>query len=211
MAALGKGLVALAEGARLAIVDTAGQVVREVPLTSTTVELVASPDGRYLASSDTRGRVEVTARSALHDTRVVWSSVSGELTVDPADAAGGAGEVRVDMRVFDAGDRLKTWKIKSDLDPDRHPQATFRLESVDQPQAGPTGASGTANGRLSWRGRETRIKATGRAWTEATRLVAEARFTLDVRLVGVTPPKVLLVSVDPIVDVTVRLEAEPTG
>ncbi|MBL8785591.1 MAG: protein kinase [Deltaproteobacteria bacterium] len=65
LAALGKDLVALAEGARLAILDTAGQVVREVPLTSTTVELVASPDGRHLASSDTRGRVEVRQTSDL--------------------------------------------------------------------------------------------------------------------------------------------------
>jgi polyisoprenoid-binding protein YceI len=63
--------------------------------------------------------VVVHARSSVHDTDARWTKLSGLVTVDPADPGAGAeARVTVDMREFDAGDRMKNWKLRGDLEPD---------------------------------------------------------------------------------------------
>src|SRR5450432_1812324 len=100
-----------------------------------------------------RGKIEVKARSSLHDTTTVWSKVTGTIDFDPEATGGAQAEISVDMRVFDAGDRLKNWKIKGDLDPDSHPTATFQLMRFDQIGEKTAGDyEALATGQLSWRG-----------------------------------------------------------
>jgi polyisoprenoid-binding protein YceI len=152
------------------------------------------------------GRVVVTARSAIHDTRTVWSKVSGTVEVDPDDpGAGAAANVTVDMRDFDAGDRLKNWKLKSDLDPDRWPTATFRLTGLVVEGREPLRA--TATGTLAWHGRETPVRASGEGRLTPDAVSASATFDLDVRTLGIEPPKILFLKVESIVRVEVTLSA----
>jgi polyisoprenoid-binding protein YceI len=157
----------------------------------------------------TGGRVHVTARSSIHDTRTIWSKLEGTVEVDPADpGAGAAANVRVDMRAYDAGDRLKNWKLRSDLQPDEHPTATFRLERLDEVRAAGEGRfEAIAVGILSWRGREVPVRAPGSGRLGPEAIEAEATFELDVTGLGVQPPKILMFKVEPVVSVQVRLEA----
>lgn len=155
------------------------------------------------------GHVRVTARSSLHDTRTVWSRVEGTLEVDPdAPEAEPRAEIRVDMRELDTGDRLKNWKLKSDLAPDRYPTATFtlrRLENVRRENGG--GFRADAVGLLAWRGRDTEVRLSGRGRLDASAVEAEGRFELDVRHLGVEPPKILMFRVEPVVEVEVQARA----
>ena len=152
------------------------------------------------------GRVLVTAKSAIHDTKTVWSKVSGTVSVDPeAPDAGAEAEVTVDMREFDAGDRLKNWKLKSDLDPDRWPTATFRLTGLTVESRTPLRA--TASGTLAWHGRETQVRANGEGRLDAEGVQANATFDLDVTTLGVQPPKILFLKVESVVRVEVTLSA----
>lgn len=153
-------------------------------------------------------RVVVTARSSVHDTETVWSSMSGHIEVDPEDLEAGAdAEISVDMAKFDAGDWLKNRKLKKDLDVARHPTALFRLTGLSgiEDQGDKTAASAT--GKLSWRGHEVEIEASGSAKIDSSSIEATARFEFDVREVGVKPPKILMLKVEEIVSVVVELRA----
>ena len=155
-----------------------------------------------------RGRVEVKARSSLHDTTTVWAKLSGSIDFDPDARDGAQAEISVDMRSFDAGDRFKNWKIKSDLDPEGHHTATFRLTRFDQiaePTAGNFEA--TAAGQLAWHGRSPDIKVKGKGKIDRRAIDAQASFELDVRTLGVAPPRFLMFKVEDVVLVQVTLFA----
>ncbi len=155
-----------------------------------------------------RGQVEVKARSSIHDTVTKYSKLEGTIDFD-ADAPQSAhADVAVDMRVFDAGDRLKNWKIKSDLDPDAHPTATFtlaRFEDIHETTAGQWTA--VAVGQIRWRGQAAMIKVKGKAAVDRRQIEAHATFTMNVRELGVTPPKILMFKVEDVVEVQVALVA----
>jgi hypothetical protein len=163
----------------------------------------------YLIQS---GRVVSHARSTIHDTTTTWSTVGGTLKVDPSapGAAGATASIKVDMRDLDAGDRLKNWKLRGDLEPDKYPEAEFVLERLEDVQSlGGEKWSATAIGSLKWRGKIAPIRATGTGRLTEGSVEAEASFTLDVRLIGVTPPKILFMKVDNEVSVKVTLTARP--
>jgi len=153
-------------------------------------------------------RVVVTARSSVHDTETVWSRISGVLEVDPdALGDGASAEIEVAMAEFDAGDWLKNRKIKKDLEVDKHPTATFRLAEISDLRDAGGETSARARGTIVWRGREAEIEATGTARVDASTITATARFELDVRKLGVTPPRILMLKVEDVVSVVVELRA----
>jgi polyisoprenoid-binding protein YceI len=152
------------------------------------------------------GRVVVTARSSVHDTRTVFGQMGGTIHVDPAEPAKEAtAELRVDMRVFDAGDRLKNWKLKGDLKPDLYPTATFRLTRIEDVKNVAGRFEAKAMGVLSWRGRQVDVEARGHATLGERSLEASCRFELNVRALGVEPPKILMLKVEEVVGVEVTL------
>lgn len=154
------------------------------------------------------GRVVVRARSSIHDTDTVWDALSGSITADPADLAGAAAEVAVDMTRYDAGDFLKNRKIRKDLEVERHPTARFRLAALREVvETGPGRFTARAEGAIEWHGRSVAIAAAGEGTVGEAELRATARFELDVRGFGVAPPRFLMFKVEEVVAVEVTLVA----
>ncbi len=154
--------------------------------------------------------VVVHARSSVHDTDARWTKLSGLVTVDPGDPAAGAeARVVVDMREFDAGDRMKNWKLRGDIEPDKYPEAVFTLSKLEDVRAGGAAArfEAAALGSIAWRGRTASVRAQGGALITPDKIVAACKFELNVTHLGVKPPKVLMFKVDEVVLVEVTLEA----
>jgi polyisoprenoid-binding protein YceI len=155
-----------------------------------------------------RGLVEVKARSSIHDTDTRFARLEGWIEFDPDNTPATRAEISVDMRVFDAGDKLKNWKLKSDLEPDKHPTAAFtlaRLEDAHEPSAGRFEAR--ARGQLRWRGRSVDLRLKGQASVDRRSIDARATFELDVRDLGVKPPGFLMFKVENVVTVQVSIFA----
>ena len=133
----------------------------------------------------TSGTVVVTARSSIHDSKTVWKKMSGTLSVDPDNVGTGASaEIQVDMRAFDAGDRLKNWKLKGELKADQFPIAKFFLSGLsDVTKDGPA-TRAAAKGQLAWRQKEVAVAAIGSGKIDDNQITAKASFELDVRDVG---------------------------
>jgi hypothetical protein len=159
-----------------------------------------------------RGELLVKARSKIHDTNAIFSKLGGSITLDPDSPAGAIAEITVDMRAFDAGDRLKNWKMKGDLDPDRWPTARFalnHLQDVREIEAGKFTALGF--GTIAYRDHNVEIKVKGEASIDRRAISAKATFDLDMNLVGVTPPKILMLKVEDVVSISVTLSAAVAG
>jgi polyisoprenoid-binding protein YceI len=159
----------------------------------------------YIVS--TSSRVVVRATSSIHDTVTEWKRVSGRVWADPQDLTQARAEVQVDMRELDAGDWLRNRKLRGDLDVDRYPEARFTLTAVTL-----TGDAGqpfhaAVTGDLAWRGRSVRVSADGTGTLDERELRAQGSFRLDVRTLGVTPPRILMLKVDDVVAVEVSLHA----
>ncbi len=149
----------------------------------------------------------VRARSSLHDTRTVWSAVSGEVTADPATlaTAGATASFTVDMTRFDAGDFLKNRKLRKDFELEDHPQATFTLTGLRDVVDDGGRFRATATGVLRWRGREVELTVAGEGTLDASRLAATGRVELDIRTLGLTAPRFLMFKMEDVVTVEVTL------
>lgn len=155
-----------------------------------------------------KSRINVRARSTVHDTDTVWDRLSGTIEVAPEAVDGARGTVAVDMTHFDAGDWLKNRKLKKDIDPAAHPEARFTIESVDSVTPRDDGSfDATVAGTLAWRGRTVSIRASGVGSIDGSTLRATGSFDLNVRDLGVTPPRFLMLKVEDVVSVTVTLVA----
>lgn len=156
----------------------------------------------------TAGRVVVTARSALHDTRCLFPRMTGEVDFDPAEPQRARAEIRLDLRELDAGDRLKTWKLRGTIAPERYPLATFSLARIDRFEELAGGnVRAVAVGTLAWHDHKVELRAAGDATITPRAIMARAQFDLDVRSVGVAPPKFLMFKIDEVVSVQVEISA----
>ena len=164
------------------------------------------------------GKLTVRTRSRIHDTTTVWDQISGEVEADPETlgAAGAATPVaafRVDMTSFDAGDWLRNRKLRKDFDLDGHPAATFELRALrDVARDGAT-FTATAEGVLGWRGKEIPLVLAGKGRLDAAGVEASATFELDIRKLGLSAPRFLMLKMEDEVeiDVTIRGAALAEG
>lgn len=149
----------------------------------------------------------VKARSSIHDTRTVWSKVTGEVTADAATlaTAGAVATFTVDMTAFDAGDFLKNRKLRKDFDLEQHPQATFTLTGLRDVVGEGGRFKATADGVLRWRGREVTLTVAGEGTLDDSRLAAVGRFELDIKRLGLSAPRFLMFKVEDEVTVEVTL------
>ena len=110
------------------------------------------------------------------------------------------------MTSFDAGDWLKNRKLRKDFDLEGHPTATFRLERVSDVVRDGTKFEAKAEGQLQWRGKTVPLKLTGRGSLDADHLTASASFELDIKLLGLQPPKLFMFKVEDVVTIDVVLQ-----
>lgn len=161
------------------------------------------------------GKLTVRARSRIHDTTTVWDKIAGDVEADPATlaTAGATASFRVDMTSFDAGDWLRNRKLRKDFDLDGHPSATFELRAVrDVRRDGPT-FTAKAEGVLAWRGKEVPLTLAGKGKLDASGLEATATFELDIRKLGLSAPRFLMIKMEDEVEIeiTVRGPASASG
>jgi polyisoprenoid-binding protein YceI len=154
------------------------------------------------------GKLTVQARSRLHDTTTVWSKVTGEVSADPASIEQARATFTVDMTSFDAGDWLKNRKLKKDFDMDAHPTAVFELRSVKDVVRDGSRFTATADGVLRWRGKEVVLALAGRGTLDDVRVEASATFELDIRKLGLSAPRFLMIKMEDEVSVDVTITGE---
>ncbi len=153
------------------------------------------------------GKLTVKARSKIHDTTTVWSKISGtvEADADTLATVGAKAVFIVDMTTFDAGDWLKNRKLKSDFEMDKHPTATFELRAVrDVVRDGPT-FTATAEGAITWRGKEALVELKGQGKLDAVSVQASATFELDIKRLGLTAPRFLMIKMEDEVSIEVSI------
>ena len=159
----------------------------------------------------TAGKLTVKARSRIHDTTTVWDKVTGEVDADPDTlaTAGAKATFAVDMTSFDAGDFLKNRKLRKDFDMEAHPQATFELRGVrDVVRDGPT-FTATADGVLRWRGKEVVVSLRGSGKLDGVSVEATGSFELDIRKLGLSAPRFLVIKMEDEVTVDVSVRGTP--
>lgn len=162
---------------------------------------------RYRVDTEA-SRLVVQARSSVHDTYTTWSEITGDIDADVASLEGASAGFAVDMTAFDAGDWLKNRKLKKDLDVAGHPRATLELTGVrDVVRKDGDRFEAVATGVLRWRGRELELAISGEGAMDADHIEATGTFDLDVRDLGVKPPRFLMLKVEDVVTVTVTLRA----
>lgn len=162
---------------------------------------------QYTIDSKT-SKLLVTARSSVHDTEIAWTGITG--TVDATagdDAANMKAAVDVDMTTADAGDWLKNRKMKKDMQFDKHPKANFTLDGVDDLAQDGERMTATIHGTLSWRGKSVSVSAKGEGTLGASELTARGTFDIDMTKLGITPPKVLMIKVEDVVNCLIDLRA----
>ncbi|CAN5551445.1 hypothetical protein BH11MYX1_BH11MYX1_30960 [soil metagenome] len=152
------------------------------------------------------GKMTVKARSSVHDTTTVWDKIAGEIDADPSAIEAAKATFSVDMTAFDAGDWLKNRKLRKDFGIEDHPTATFTLERLSEVVQDARGFAATAEGQLRWRGKTVPLKLVGKGSLDAARLTASATFELDIRLLGLVPPKFFLFKVEDVVTVEIILQ-----
>ena len=153
-------------------------------------------------------RIVVKARSSIHDTSTTWSRIDGTAEADPAALAQAHASFSVDMTAFDAGDWLKNRKLRKDLSLASHPTASFDLTTIrDLHQSDDGSFAAVADGILRWRGKEVPVAITGRGRIDAATVDVTGTFELDIRRLGVEPPRFLMFQVESEVTVEVTLRA----
>jgi polyisoprenoid-binding protein YceI len=153
----------------------------------------------------TSGKLTVQARSRLHDTTTVWTKVTGEVTADPENIEQARATFTVDMTSFDAGDWLKNRKLKKDFDMDAHPTAVFELRGVKDVVRDGTRFTANAEGVLRWRGKEVVLVLAGRGTLDDMRVEASATFELDIKKLGLSAPRFLMIKMEDEVTVDVSV------
>jgi len=159
---------------------------------------------RYRVSG---GKLTVRARSRIHDTTTVWDRITGDVEAEPETlaTAGAAASFQVDMTSFDAGDWLRNRKLRKDFDLEAHPSAGFTLRALsDVRRDGPV-FEATAEGVLAWRGKEVPLVLAGKGRLDAAGLEASATFELDIRKLGLSAPRFLMIKMEDEVEIEVAL------
>ena len=155
-----------------------------------------------------RSRVQVKARSKIHDTTTVWDRVAGTVESSPDTLAtqGAKARFTVDMTKFDAGDWLKNRKLRSDFEMDAHPEAIYEVRAVRDVVRTGDSFTAVAEGVLRWRGREVPLTIQGQGTMTATSIDAKGTFDLDIKQLGLKPPRFLMFKMEDEVTVEVTLE-----
>jgi polyisoprenoid-binding protein YceI len=165
---------------------------------------------RYAIVPD-RSTVWIEARSNVHPIQTTTSGLEGfvELEVEPTgdiDTANApVGRLSLDVERLKSGNRLEDREMQKRVDAKRYP----RIEGVLDSMVG-DGKDGSyrVSGDVKFRGvtrRHEDLMDISQVDERTIRLAGSSRF--DIREFGMDPPKVLMLKVEPVVDVRVEIFA----
>jgi len=161
----------------------------------------------YLIDSNA-SRLYVVARSSVHDTETIWTGITGTIVADATNPAQELeATVQVQMSTADTGDWLKNRKLRKDMQFEKNPVARFVLDSVERREQDGERLNATIRGTLSWRDHSIPIVASGHGLLGKTELSASGTFDIDVTKLGITPPKILMIRVQDVVNCRIELHA----
>ncbi len=154
-----------------------------------------------------KSKLVVMARSKVHDTKLVWTGVTGSIDADLSDLVATTSDITVDMSTGDAGDWVKNRKLRKELDFDKNPSASFALESIGDLQHTGDSVSATLNGKLSWRGKTIDVSVQTQGTLNESSLVVSGKFDIDMTTLGIKAPKVLMIKIDDVVNCEIAIHA----
>lgn len=182
--------------------------------------LTASPASAQRAFHVASGsRIQFVSDAPLERTTGTSSTVTGDLTVDPANLASARGTIRVPISSIRTGDDLRDEHLRSDdwLDAASFPDATFEITSIEGASSLTPGevVSVTLHGRFSVHGHTRDITAAAQvrylpaSGSDPELIRAQARFSVELPDFGVSvnPLVRLKVSDHITVNVTIRATA----
>jgi polyisoprenoid-binding protein YceI len=155
-----------------------------------------------------RSRLTITARSRIHPIHLdapVAGDIAAEVAPDGFDIAQPiTASLIVELDQLRSDDRLVSAELKRRLDTAHHPLATFTVDSVSYDG----GDAYRLTARLALLGITKPFVARCAVTLDGLRMSASGSVSLDVRDFGITPPRMLMVRVEPDIAVDVSLVAE---
>lgn len=149
----------------------------------------------------------VMARSKVHDTKLVWTGITGSIDATPGHLLATKSDVRVDMTTGDAGDWIKNRKLRKELNFNENPSASFALGSISDLEQDGDKVSATLAGKLSWRGETINVSVQTQGTLTESELSVSGKFDIDMTKLGIKPPKVLMIKIQDIVNCQIAIHA----
>ena len=150
-----------------------------------------------------QSRLVITGRSTLHAITARGDQLTGEIVVDwesPEPTA----TVMAPLERVRFGDFVRDAFLRRHLDVKQWPLAIFTLDTATI-----TGTGGerraALTGTLCYRAQSAQLSTVTTVVQDRDRIDATARFPLDLRDFGLTPPKLLMLEVNPVVQIDVTL------
>jgi hypothetical protein len=155
--------------------------------------------------------VQIAADSSVHPITAEIRNLRGEATCEVVDGAvvagpGAGGWIEGDVAQMETGKKLEDMALRKQIDAKRHPSVRYEVRSVE-------GAGGNfkVNGAFTFHGETREFTDECSARLEGGRLVVDAEHTVDIRDFGVKPFKVLTLSIQPEVRLSLHLVGTEAG
>jgi hypothetical protein len=155
--------------------------------------------------------VQVSADSSVHPITAEIRGLRGEATCDVVDGAlvagpGTTGWIEGGVAQLETGKRLEDMALRKQIDAKRHPTVRYEVRSVEG-----AGGSFKVTGTFTFHGETREFTETCNATLDGGRLILDAVHTVDIRDFGVKPFKVMTLSIQPEVRLTLHLIGAESG
>ena len=186
------------------MINRTGIVLYTVAVISSTA---AWADERVLTLQPAKTSVTFTVKATGHDIEGALPFTSGHIRFDP-ETGDASGELTLDVRRSQTHNSLRDWEMHTSvLETERYPLAVFRPRRVQGTLASSGASDLVLAGILILHGTEHALNMPIRATVVGDSVTAEATFEVPYVAWGLRNPSLLFLRVAPVVEVTVRTEA----
>lgn len=155
--------------------------------------------------------VQISADSSVHPITAEIRGLRGQATCDVSNGAltpgpGTSGWIEGDVSQMETGKKLEDIALRKQIDAKRFPSVRYEVRGVEG-----AGASLKVSGAFTFHGETQQFTEECQARLEGGQLVVDADHTVDIRDFGVKPFKVLTLSIQPEVRLTLHLVGSESG